>query len=683
MKNEKRILLIARIITITIIVFIVLFILKQNYFFNKYKNSTNWDATFSEEIYKGKEVNLFYLNLRNDSSDTSVIMYLQKKSLLNNYNVYLPICETLADAKEAFDYYIHKLNNKNNIFLTNNENNILLYDLINQIPKDNDFYDDIIVSYIYDNEIINAAENSTTPLKYEDGKYDSNCFVKIPLETRNNFLQEEFKNILPKRIKQYNIIKEYKEVSKNEENTNDNSLSDIDSYNEVNLYLRLAPNVDQKYLNAQYWINKIPNPDDILMGDGEIESRNFNRKEKEAHKDINFFSIEKDNTEKKLTTEQLKKLMSFFNYDENKSYYVMGEKKNKEYFDMLNSKFNIEEYENKHLRYGFSIAKTDLKNIPSSDKVFTNPNNVFTDEFLSTSMILNEPIIIIAEDKDGDWYYVITQYGGGWVEKEKVAFAENKEAWLFLKNYENFVVVVNNKVHYNYTPYSATPSFVDLTMGVKLPVLQYRDDDYIKELQLKTISTMSNIERVPFNNFKVLIPIREEDGLLSYKEIYMPYSEGLHFGYLPYTRKNELELLFKSLGDNYGWGGSYDARDCSSYIMEAYRCFGLELARTTSTQKLMNFDTIDLTDMSNDRKKSILDIMPAGVELIFSGHAMIYLGKDNNEYFVISQMGSTNISNNLEYNVIPIYSVSINDLNVHRQNKNSWLDSIDTIQLLQ
>ena len=48
--------------------------------------------------------------------------------------------------------------------------------------------------------------------------------------------------------------------------------------------------------------------------------------------------------------------------------------------------------------------------------------------------------------------------------------------------------------------------------------------------------------------------------------------------YLPLTRANLLRQSFKFLGERYGWGHSYNARDCSGFVSEVYRSFGVQIA---------------------------------------------------------------------------------------------------------
>ena len=53
---------------------------------------------------------------------------------------------------------------------------------------------------------------------------------------------------------------------------------------------------------------------------------------------------------------------------------------------------------------------------------------------------------------------------------------------------------------------------------------------------------------------------------------------------LPLTRANLIRQAFKFLGERYGWGHDYNARDCSGFVSEVYRSMGVLMPRNTSDQ---------------------------------------------------------------------------------------------------
>ena len=100
------------------------------------------------------------------------------------------------------------------------------------------------------------------------------------------------------------------------------------------------------------------------------------------------------------------------------------------------------------------------------------------------------------------------------------------------------------------------------------------------------------------------------------------------------TEKNIANVALEALGNTYGWGGALLSDDCSGYIRNVYKCFGLELARNTTWQSAMPMVNVNMTDMCREERLTVLDALPFGSILFFNGHEMLYLGKENGKYYV-------------------------------------------------
>lgn len=128
------------------------------------------------------------------------------------------------------------------------------------------------------------------------------------------------------------------------------------------------------------------------------------------------------------------------------------------------------------------------------------------------------------------------------------------------------------------------------------------------------------------------------------------------------------------LGNAYGWGGMLSSQDCSGYARDVYRCFGLEMGRNTTHQAEQPVRKYNLEDKTDEEKTEIIKSLPLGAELIFTGHAMIYLGCEGDKLFVISS-----VSNLMVDGVkTRVRGVVINTLDIKRANGNSWLRSLHT-----
>jgi hypothetical protein len=77
----------------------------------------------------------------------------------------------------------------------------------------------------------------------------------------------------------------------------------------------------------------------------------------------------------------------------------------------------------------------------------------------------------------------------------------------------------------------------------------------------------------------------------------------------------------------------------------------------------------------NDKDKSeLIKTLPLGTELIFKGHAMIYLGNEGDKLYVISSVSNL-VSDGVK---LKVRGAVINTLDITRANGNTWLTSLHT-----
>ncbi|MEM7436475.1 MAG: NlpC/P60 family protein [Myxococcota bacterium] len=98
---------------------------------------------------------------------------------------------------------------------------------------------------------------------------------------------------------------------------------------------------------------------------------------------------------------------------------------------------------------------------------------------------------------------------------------------------------------------------------------------------------------------------------------------------LPMTRRAVLTEAFSMLGEPYGWGGRDGGYDCSRFLLELFRRFGVELPRHSARQALAGTFSIDVSGVSDRGDKRLLLEAAArhGATLMqFPGHIMLYLG---------------------------------------------------------
>lgn len=375
-------------------------------------------------------------------------------------------------------------------------------------------------------------------------------------------------------------------------------------------YIKTADKVTIEMLKSDYWLEKQEKPDEVIMTPMEIELWN------------------------------------------------------KQY---INTKFWEGDDITENTKYAYTVARSSIRKEPTNNLEPAEKGNDYFCELQVSSILLNEPVVILDESEDGLWYYIRCRYCEGWIEQKNVAICENFQQWETNMKPEHFLLVIGNKVILDVNTERPEISELILYMGTKLELIKY---EYYVALENT---------RVPYECYIVKIPVRGIDGILEYQYAFVPVSCDVSIGYLPYTESNLVTQMFKLNGDRYGWGGMYNARDCSQYVMEIYSLFGFKFARNSAAQAQMPFEGYDLTKISETEKKARLDKTPIGSLLYFEGHIMMYLGRVDGEYYVISQTARILDGEN----IVNAHSCMITPLSIKRPNGKTWLSELSIIKCIR
>lgn len=431
-------------------------------------------------------------------------------------------------------------------------------------------------------------------------------------------------------------------------------------------YLRSAPSVSKEMLDSNYWISKTVEPDSVILNIDEIQKLNKDYELLNAtnEKSYSYYSASSKNN--KISKDNLIELLDF-KFD--KKYYKEGSEISDSYKEKLLEYRNIENIKaSNEVSYAFILRRGGLRVLPTEDILTLEENRSFYDEMQNTSVLMNEPVVVLHQTKDASWYYVMTSYCCGWVSVTNIAFCHSYDEWNKYKNPEDFLVVGENKFNLDYNWVNDRISNVEVSMGTKLqlvPISEYEKSDEGREA---------------FDNYIVRIPDRSQGGFLMFHNAYIPLGRKVYVGYVPYTRRNLLNMAFSALGERLGFAGVYGARDASQFVMELYRAFGFYLPRTTGELISMNTPTIDVEKMSTEHKKSILQYVPKGSLLLIPGHVMIYLGEINGKFYVISASGE-NIYSSSE-KITQTQGVSVYDLETKRKSGQTCLEAITKVKIM-
>ena len=426
------------------------------------------------------------------------------------------------------------------------------------------------------------------------------------------------------------------------------------------------PDVTPEMSDADFWASLSDDPDAVMMTREEIKAQNADTALASGTSVMDlktgaetFDGVARNKAIKSSATADAE---YYFGW----TYGPDGKKADWKYYQkMIDNCADPNARKEQKTRYGICVNRTVLQVFPSDNPIWDDPADSDFDYQALSGIRVNEPILIYTTSKDGKYYLARISCCSGWVKASDVAICKDREEWLGAWDIadDEVLVVTGNKV---YTDTSNTHPEVSkrmLSLGTKL-----------RTVDPTTVTGLVN-NRSPYHNYIVELPVRAKDGSYQKSLALIPETADVSEGYLPLTQRNVVKIAMANLGDAYGWGGMMDVEDCSGLVRLIYECFGLDIARNGNWQWCMNVAKIDMENMSTEEKCLILDKLPLGAALSFSGHEMMYLGKVDGKYYVYST--ASKIADPADdTKILRTRGVMINTLDVKRANGHTWMQDL-------
>ncbi len=418
------------------------------------------------------------------------------------------------------------------------------------------------------------------------------------------------------------------------------------------------PFVTDEMQNSSYWIRRQLNPDQVVMDAQSIQAFNKHiQNELKSTKDL--FALPEVLSGEKIRQD----IENIFNDFEGKTYYFVNDQMaDQQFFDRVKESLNLMDVPSEvTLRFGIAVHYTHLRFFPTSEPLLEKPGDVDFDQVQNSALNVNDPIIILHESKNGEWFYVDTETLSGWVKKEDIAVGDKD----LIRQYSlcDSVIVTAPKALI-YQDRALTQVYDAAQMGTKF-------------CSVKLI--VSNIYPVSFFS-------RHENGELVFSVGFIK-KEDVRKGYLPYTQRNILTQAFKLLDKPYGWGGMKGEQDCSRFLQEVFTTVGIRLPRNSSEQgqvgKLIaQFDE----SISDEEKLKVLKekAIPGSTILKLKGHIMLYLGMvDGRPYAIHATWGYRKPKVDGQDEVYVLNRVVVSDLSLGEgSQKGSLLKRITTVRAI-
>ena len=283
------------------------------------------------------------------------------------------------------------------------------------------------------------------------------------------------------------------------------------------------------------------------------------------------------------------------------------------FFDEMLYNANYEKFSTLNKK-AVTLRELNIRAYPTDKPLLMNPELAgegFPFDYLQNSTIhANKPILVTHYSKDKAWVHIQSSFTFGWVKRSEIVFIADKYAKLWQEAKQVLITKDNRPI------YSKKGDFLfDSKLGMMLALV--KEDS--KEYTVLVVASSKNLQAY-FTTAKISKNIAHKDILL-------------------FQQKNVSSVIRELLKSNYGWGGMYGQRDCSSTLRDFFAPFGIWLPRNSYQQSKVGFVT-SLEELSNKEKIAIIKetAIPFRTLLYKKGHIVLYTGTINDTITIFQNM---------------------------------------------
>ncbi|KIJ03022.1 NlpC-P60 family protein [Xanthomonas phaseoli pv. phaseoli] len=276
------------------------------------------------------------------------------------------------------------------------------------------------------------------------------------------------------------------------------------------------------------------------------------------------------------------------------------------------------------LRFALVVARGALRTFPTAQRAFTSADDRDIDRFQESALYPGTPVAVLHGSADGAWKFVVAANYAAWIASTQLAEGSRSEVLNYAQRSPRLIVTAA-RAQTAYTPESPAISALTLDMGTSLPLL----GDWPPQQPVNG--------QLPLAAYVVQLPRRSAEGHLQLVPALIPRGADVRIDALPATDAALLRQAFKFLGERYGWGNDYDARDCSGFVLDVYRSLGLALPRNTGDQArsaVLHGVAFDAGAPLAQRLQRLAQLQ-VGDLIYIPGHVMLVIGHADGAPWVI------------------------------------------------
>jgi len=420
------------------------------------------------------------------------------------------------------------------------------------------------------------------------------------------------------------------------------------------------PGVMDAMLKADFWVGKLDDPHQLILTSGGIAA--FNQLITQTMPQT---VVDMDHYPETVDSATLRRYLSANRLPRGSEYYDNGTLLNGAFYDQIEQNLNLLGLLGQNpVSWGFTVRRTDLRTFPTDRAASEDDASDDFDRFQETAVNIAEPVVMLHRSADSQWIFVQLYNYRGWLRAADVAAASSRKEWQSRRSMK-FVMITGTKVAPRDTVMGRPIPEWRAGMGTRLPFLSMEQEGYVVE-----------------------IPQRNSRGGLNWTKAWIHGKADVSIGELPFTRANILRQAFKMLGENYGWGGLNEGRDCSSFIMDIYAVFGIRAPRNADQQEKVTGRRTVLSGISDSATRYRLLAQTApGATLHMNNHVMMYLGSHEGKHYAIHSLGSYGDASRPRGDGslprIGVMEIVVSDLNLPLRSGRKFIEVLSSVNVWQ
>jgi cell wall-associated NlpC family hydrolase len=373
----------------------------------------------------------------------------------------------------------------------------------------------------------------------------------------------------------------------------------------------ILTSVTPEQLSPEFWINRLPEPDRVLKTPAQLAALNRDIYAM-VRNVVDVFKIGNSKSGRPVR-DQIE--LEFKTLRNRVLYAVDNSRVPKSLFDeTIRPEIQTDKIPSTiKIKYGVAARSTSVRALPSDVKMLEKPDDIEFDQLQFTRIKLWTPVAVYHRSKSGKWMYVQATYTRGWVKAADIVVATNPENIKKHVKSERFLVVTAESV----------------------PV--FSDAAFQKFNQKASMGTILPLAAKTAKAYEIFLPVRTADGTFGTKKGYINLKSDVRTKFPAFTQRNIITQAFKLLGARYGWGGTYDGRDCSGFTQDVFLSMGVNMPRGSKDQTFVGTQLGHFEYKENAAEKNaVLKEAVPGITLMrMPHHMMIYLGEYNGQFYAI------------------------------------------------